>query len=194
MGSHNINITQADLLKLKEDFYIDLAQKKMSEHQNDFEDLSHLNLQQIQTPKQSRNINESPNISSKLSKASITSKSEQSLVSDAKDTKSINRTKPTVTLMSGDENFTNSILIESRLKLNQMDFHAKDDIQKFQDKLLKVDKQLDKILKEKQGKCKEYRQVKEDYTTVISKKKALQSTFMHIMDEYDVTLKKMDKY
>ena len=194
MGSHNINITQADLLKLKEDFYIDLAQKKMSEHQNDFEDLSHLNLQQIQTPKQSRNINESPNISSKLSKASITSKSEQSLVSDAKDTKSINRTKPTVTLMSGDENFTNSVLIESRLKLNQMDFHAKDDIQKFQDKLLKVDKQLDKILKEKQGKCKEYRQVKEDYTTVISKKKALQSTFMHIMDEYDVTLKKMDKY
>lgn len=59
---------------------------------------------------------------------------------------------------------------------------------------MKVDKQLDKILKEKQGKCKEYRQVKEDYTTVISKKKALQSTFMHIMDEYDVTLKKMDKY
>lgn len=131
MGSHNINITQADLLKLKEDFYIDLAQKKMSEHKNDFEDLSHLNLQQIQTPKQSRNINESPNISSKLSKASITSKSEQSLVSDAKDTKSINRPKPTVTLMSGDENFTNSVLIESRLKLNQMDFHAKDDIQKF---------------------------------------------------------------
>ena len=131
MGSHNINITQADLLKLKEDFYIDLAQKKMSEHKNDFEDLSHLNLQQIQTPKQSRNINESPNISSKISKASITSKSEQSLVSDAKDTKSINRTKPTVTLMSGDENFTNSVLIESRLKLNQMDFHAKDDIQKF---------------------------------------------------------------
>jgi hypothetical protein len=42
MGSHNINITQADLLKLKEDFYIDLAQKKMSEHKNDFEDVSHL--------------------------------------------------------------------------------------------------------------------------------------------------------
>ena len=45
MGSHNINITQADLLKLKEDFYIELAQKKMSEHKNSFEDLSHLNLQ-----------------------------------------------------------------------------------------------------------------------------------------------------
>lgn len=65
--------------------------------------------------------------------------------------------KPTVTLMSGDENFANSLLVQSRLKLSQMDFHAKDDIQKFQDKLLKVDKQLDKILKEKQIKCKEYR-------------------------------------
>ena len=96
--------------------------------------------------------------------------------------------------MSGDENFANSLLVQSRLKLSQMDFHAKDDIQKFQDKLLKVDKQLDKILKEKQLKCKEYRQVKEDYVQVISKKKALQSTFMHIMDQYDISLKKMERY
>ena len=47
IGSHSINITQGDLLRLKEDFYIELAQKKMSEHKNDFEDLSHLNLQAI---------------------------------------------------------------------------------------------------------------------------------------------------
>ena len=31
MGSHTINITQQDLLKLKEDFYIELAQQKMKQ-------------------------------------------------------------------------------------------------------------------------------------------------------------------
>ena len=94
-------------------------------------------------------------------------------------------------MMSGEENFTNSVLIQARLKLDQMDPHAKDDITKFQEKLLKVDKHLDRFLKEKQVKCKEYKQVKEDYAQAVSKKKALQSTFMHIMDNYDTSLREM---
>ena len=54
-----------------------------------------------------------------------------------------------------------------------MDPHAKEDIQKFQEKLLKVDKQLDKYLKDKSLKNKEYRVVKEEYFSAIQKKKAL---------------------
>ena len=74
-----------------------------------------------------------------------------------------------------------------------MDPHAKEDIQKFQEKLLKVDKQLDKFLREKSHRNKEYRIVKDEYFSAIQKKKALQKTFMVIMDQYDRTLRDMAK-
>jgi uncharacterized protein (DUF3084 family) len=68
------------------------------------------------------------------------------------------------------------------MKLDALDPHAKDDISRFQQKLKKVDKQLQKLLEEKATKNKEYRCLKEEYLSTIQKKKALQSTFMHIMD------------
>ena len=48
------------------------------------------------------------------------------------------------------KDFSNALLAQARLKLDAMDPHAKEDIGKFQTKLLKVDKQLDRVLKEKQ--------------------------------------------
>jgi len=48
-----------------------------------------------------------------------------------------------------------------------MDPHAKEDIQKFQEKLLKVDKQLDKFLKDKSNRNKEYRIAKDEYFSAI---------------------------
>ena len=90
-----------------------------------------------------------------------------------------------------DEQITQNALIEAKLKLDQMNPHAKLDIQRYQDKILLVDKRLDRILKEKLNKGKEYKQVKEEYVQVISKKKALQQTFFCIIDAYDTSLQEM---
>ena len=83
------------------------------------------------------------------------------------------------------------MLAQARLKLDAMDPHAKEDIGKFQTKLLKVDKQLDRVLKEKQFHGKQYESIKDDFKQVLSKKKALQSTLLHIIDQYDATLNQM---
>jgi len=56
-----------------------------------------------------------------------------------------------------DEQITQNALIEAKLKLDQMNPHAKLDIQRYQDKILLVDKRLDRILKEKLNKGKEYK-------------------------------------
>ena len=45
-------------------------------------------------------------------------------------------------MLSGDENFANSLLSHSNQKLQQLDLHFKADFQKFQHKLLQVDKSL----------------------------------------------------
>ena len=90
-----------------------------------------------------------------------------------------------------DEQITQNALIEAKLKLDQMNPHAKLDIQRYQDKILLVDKRLDRILKDKLNKGKEYKQVKEEYVQVISKKKALQQTFFYIIDAYDTSLQEM---
>lgn len=56
-----------------------------------------------------------------------------------------------------DEQITQNALIEAKLKLDQMNPHAKLDIQRYQDKILLVDKRLDRILKDKLNKGKEYK-------------------------------------
>ena len=90
-----------------------------------------------------------------------------------------------------DEQITQNALYEAKLKLDQMNPHAKLDIQRYQQRILSVDKKLDLILKEKISKGKEYKQVKEEYVQVISKKKALQQTFFYIIDAYDTSLQEM---
>jgi hypothetical protein len=70
-----------------------------------------------------------------------------------------------------------------------MDPHAKEDINRFQEKLRKVDKQVDVFLMDKLNSGKEYASSKDEFLQIVSKKKALQSTFVHIIDQYDNTLK-----
>ncbi len=72
-----------------------------------------------------------------------------------------------------------------------MDPHAKEDIARYQEKIQKLDRALDRSLKDKVEKGKEYRQVKTESPEASCKKKALQSTLLHIIDQYDTTLKRM---
>jgi hypothetical protein len=36
VGAHHVNIVSDDLVKLKEEFYVELAQQKIKEHKEDF--------------------------------------------------------------------------------------------------------------------------------------------------------------
>ena len=54
-----------------------------------------------------------------------------------------------------------------------MDPHFKDDIKKFKSKLANIDKSIDTQLAPKMSMMKEYRQVKEEYSAAVSKKRAL---------------------
>jgi len=66
--------------------------------------------------------------------------------------------------------------------LDKMDPHAKEDIQKFQEKLQKVDRELDRHNKVQLTASVDYLQIKEEFNTLNDKKNALEETY-HCLNE-----------
>ena len=58
---------------------------------------------------------------------------------------------------------SNVVLAQARQKLDAMDPHAKEDINRFQEKLRKVDKQVEVFLMDKVNSGKEYASSKDDF-------------------------------
>ena len=52
---------------------------------------------------------------------------------------------------------------------------------------------LDSILSEKQDLCKKYGAAKEDYKTVLAKKKSLQKILLNLIDQYDEMIREMTR-
>lgn len=63
-----------------------------------------------------------------------------------------------------------------------MDPHTKEDILKFQEKLAKIDKQIDLFSKVHMGATLGYYAVRDEYTVLLDKVKALEQTFNCLND------------
>ena len=61
------------------------------------------------------------------------------------------------------EEYSSFVLVNAKKKLDQMDPHAKEDINRFQAKIYNVDKNMDSILHLKSLRKKEYQIFKEEY-------------------------------
>jgi hypothetical protein len=68
---------------------------------------------------------------------------------------------------------------------------VKQHVTKYQEKLFKIDQGLDKMMSDKQEMMKEYYDSRDEYFQSIGKKKAIQSTLLHLIETYDLSLIEM---
>lgn len=171
-GSHKISITKSDLVKFKDDFYVGLAKQKLEEH----------------SEKQLRNTESKPKKATFLGF--------ETGLSIPQITKSGRKRRPVSQSKSGkpEENkHETQVFKKVQDKLQSMDPYVKESINKYQERLLKVDKQLEAVLSEKRNLERLYTGIKEDYISNIGKKTAIQSTLLILIEAYDRSLSEMAK-